>query len=48
MSILKKLTKIKLNSSDDKILKNYVRVTSYPYNSSVGKVCKTEILSKYI
>ena len=45
---LKKLTKIGLSSNDDKRLKNFDRVTSYPYDTSVGKVCKSEIPSKYI
>ena len=36
-----------LISSDDKRLQTFERITSYPYGSSVGIVCKTEILSKY-
>ena len=28
-------------------MQTFDRITSYPYGSSVGKVCKTEILSKY-
>ena len=31
----------------DKRLQTFDRVTSYNYGSSVGKVCKTEILSKF-
>ena len=38
--------KIALSSSDDKRLQTFDRVTSYPYGASVGKVCKTELLSK--
>ena len=33
------INKIALSSNDD-------RITSYPYGASVGKVCKTELLSK--
>ena len=33
-------------SSNDKRLQTFDRITSYPYGSSAGKVCKTEILSK--
>ena len=35
-----------LSSNDDKRLQTFDRVTSYPYGRSVGKVCKTELLSK--
>ena len=41
------INKIALSSNDDKRLQTFDRITSYPYSSSVGKVCKTEILSKY-
>ena len=40
------VNKITLSSNDDKRLQNYDRITSYPYRTSVGKVCKTEMLSK--
>ena len=36
----------RLSSHYGKRLQTYDRITSYPYGSSVGKVCKTEILSK--
>ena len=40
--------KIALSSSDDKRLQTYDRITSYPYGTSAGKVCKTDIQqSKY-
>ena len=39
------LNKIALSSNYDKILQTYDRITSYPYGTSAGKVCKTEILS---
>ena len=38
--------KIPLSSSDDKRLQTFDRITSYPYGTSAGKVCKTELLSK--
>ena len=41
-----KLNKIALSSNDVKRLQNFDRVTSYPSGTSVGKVCKTELLSK--
>ena len=40
------INKIALSSMDDKRLQTYDRVASYPYGASVGKVCKTETLSK--
>ena len=40
------INKIALSSNDDKRLQTYDRITSYPYGTSAGKVCKTEILSK--
>ena len=40
------VSKIPLNSNDDKRLQTYDRITSYPYGTSAGKVCKTEMLSK--
>ena len=41
------INKIALSSNDDKILHTFDRITSYPYGTSVGKVCKTELLSRY-
>ena len=40
------VNKIALSSNDDKRLQTLDRITSYPYRTSVGKVCKTEMLSK--
>ena len=40
------INKIALSSNDDKRLQTFDRITSYPYGTSAGKVCKTEILSK--
>ena len=41
------INKIALSSNNDKILQNYDRITLYPFGTSAGKVCKTELLSKY-
>ena len=38
--------KIALSSNNDKRLQTYDEITSYPYGTSAGKVCKTELLSK--
>ena len=40
------VNKIALSSNDDKKLQTFDRITSYPYGTSAGKVCKTELLSK--
>ena len=41
-----KFNKIALSSNDDKRLQTYNKITTYPYGSSVGKVCKTKLLNK--
>ena len=38
---------IELSSNVNKKLPNFDRITSYTYGTSAGKVCKTELLSKY-
>ena len=40
------INKIALSSDDDKRLQTFDRITSYPYGTSAGNVCKTEMLSK--
>ena len=40
------INKIALSSNDDKRLQTFDRITSYPYETSAGKVCKPELLSK--
>ena len=40
------VNKIALSSNDDKRLETIHRITSYPYGTIAGKVCKTELLSK--
>ena len=40
------INKIALSSNDYKRLQTYDRITSYPYGTSAGKVCKTEVLNK--
>ena len=39
------INKIALSSDDDKRLQTFDRITSCPYGTSAGKVCKTELLS---
>ena len=41
------IDKIALSSNIVKILQKYDRITSCPYGTSAGKVCITELLSKY-
>ena len=41
-----KVNKIALSSNDDKTLQTFDKITSYPYGTSVGKVCKRQLLSK--
>ena len=40
------VNKIALRSNDDKRLQTFDVITTYPYGTSAGKVCKTELLSK--
>ena len=40
------INKIALGSNDDKRSQNFDIITSYPYRTSAGKVCKIELLSK--
>ena len=39
------VNEIALRSNDDKRLQTYDKITTHPYGTSVGKVCKTEILN---
>ena len=41
------INKIPLISNDDKRLKSFDGITTYPYRTNAFKVCKTEMLSKY-
>ena len=41
------INKIALSSNDDKRLQTFDKITSYSYEASAGKVCKTELLSEY-
>ena len=36
-----------LSSNDDKRLKTFDRIRTYPYGTNAFKVCKSETLSKY-
>ena len=44
---IEEINKIALCSNGDKRLQTFDRITSYPYGTSAGRVCKTELLSKY-
>ena len=40
------VNKTALNSNDDKRLQTFDKITTYPFGTSAGKVCKAELLSK--
>ena len=40
------VNKIALSSNDDKRLQTFDKIKTYPYETSAGRVCKTELLSK--
>ena len=40
------INKTALSNNDNKRLQTFHRITSYPYETSAGKVCKTELLSE--
>ena len=42
------VSKVALNNYDGKRLSTFDKITTYPYGTNVGKVCKTELLSKVI
>ena len=42
------VNKIALSSNDDKIIKTYDKVTTFPYGTNVFKVCQNEMLSNVI
>ena len=41
------INKIAINSNDDKRLKTFDKITTYPYGTNTFKVCESEMLSKY-
>ena len=41
-----RVNKTALSSNDDKRLQTYDKITTYPCGTGVGKVIKTELLSK--
>ena len=43
---IEEINKITLSSNDNKRLQTFDRIMSYPYGTSAGKACKTELLSK--
>ena len=42
------VNKITLSPNDNKRLSTFDKITTYPYGTNVGKVCKTELLNKLI
>ena len=40
------VNKIALNSSNNKRLQTFDRITTYPYGTNAFKVCESEMLSK--
>ena len=42
------VNKIALSNNDDKRSPTFDKITTCPYGTNVGKVCKTELLSKVI
>ena len=42
----KEINKIALSNNDDKRMKTFENITSYPYGTSAGNVCKTKLLSE--
>ena len=44
MMYTEEINKIAISSNDDKRLQTFDRITSYPYGTSAGKVCETELL----
>ena len=38
------VNKVALNSNDDKWLQTYHRITTYPYDTNVFKLCESEML----
>ena len=40
------VNKIALNSSDNKRLQTFYRITTYPYGTNAFKECESEMLSK--
>ena len=40
------INKIALNSSDDKRLQTFDKITTYPLGTNVFKLCESEMLSK--
>ena len=42
----KEINKIARSSNDDERLQTFDRITSHPYGTNAGKVCKTELLSE--
>ena len=44
---IEEVNKIELNNNDDKRLLDSDGITTYPYGTSAGKVCKIELLEYF-
>ena len=42
-----KINKIALSSNDDKRIQTFDKITTYPYGTSVFKVCENEMINVY-
>ena len=43
---IEEVSKIPLNSNDDKRLQTFDRITTYQYGTNAFKICESEMLSK--
>ena len=43
---IEEVSKIALNSNDDKRLQTFDRITTYQYGTNAFKICESEMLSK--
>ena len=44
---VEQINEIALSSNDDKRLKTFDKIMTYPYGTNEFKICESEVLSKY-
>ena len=44
---VEQINEIALSSNDDKRLKTFDKIMTYPYGTNAFKICESEVLSKY-
>ena len=44
---VEQINEIALSSNDDKRLKTFDKIMTYPYGTNAFKICESEMLSKY-